>query len=62
MAGTKAGALKAKLKILEKNPNYYKEIGAKGGKNSSGYAFAHGKLDQIETGRKGGSAPRKNRG
>jgi len=34
---------------------------SQGGKNSSGYAFAHGKLDQIETGRKGGSAPHKNR-
>jgi len=61
MSGTSAGALKAKLKILENNPNHYKEIGSTGGKNSKGYGFSHGKLDPVETGRKGGSAPRKNK-
>ena len=32
MAGTKAGGLKAKAANLAKNPNFYKEIGSKGGK------------------------------
>lgn len=31
MAGTKAGGLKAAQKNLAKNPNFYADIGAKGG-------------------------------
>ena len=68
MAGTKAGAAKARQKLIEKFGTveaykaYMRTVASQGGKNSSGYAFAHGKLDQIETGRKGGSAPHKNRG
>lgn len=31
MAQTKAGAAKAKAKLLEKNPNYYIEMAVKGG-------------------------------
>ena len=31
MAGTKAGGDKVKNKMLLKNPNYYREIGRKGG-------------------------------
>lgn len=40
MAGTKAGGLKAREKNLAKNPNFYKEIGAKGGLKSRGGGFA----------------------
>ena len=32
MSGTKQGSAKARAKILAANPNYYTEIGAKGGK------------------------------
>lgn len=31
MAGNKIGGLKAKAKNLEKNPNFYSDIGKKGG-------------------------------
>lgn len=33
MAGTKAGGLKAKLRNLEKDPDFYRNIGRKGGQN-----------------------------
>lgn len=34
MAGTKQGGLKAAAKNLASNPNFYAEIGAKGGRIS----------------------------
>jgi general stress protein YciG len=40
MAGTKAGGLKAAAKNLAKNPNFYAEIGAKGGANGTTGGFA----------------------
>ena len=40
MAGTKAGARKAVAKILQKDPNFYAKIGAKGGKNGHTGGFA----------------------
>lgn len=40
MAGTKAGGLKAKLRNLEKDPDFYKNIGRKGGKNGHTGGFA----------------------
>ena len=40
MAGTKAGGLKAKEKNLKNNPNFYAEIGSKGGKNGHTGGFA----------------------
>lgn len=40
MAGTKIGGLKAKAKNLAKNPNFYAEIGAKGGRNGTTGGFA----------------------
>ena len=40
MAGTKAGALKTKAKNLAKDPDYYKNIGRKGGKASITGGFA----------------------
>lgn len=39
MAGTKAGAQKARDKNLAKNPNYYSEIGTIGGKMSTPGGF-----------------------
>lgn len=56
---TKAGAQKAKAKLLAKDPDYYKKLGQKGGKATSGYAFGHGKVNPSEAGAKGGAAPRK---
>lgn len=40
MAGTKIGGLKAKAKNLAKNPNFYKEIGHRGGSNGTTGGFA----------------------
>lgn len=40
MAGTKAGGLKAKARNLAKDPNFYKKIGAKGGRNGNTGGFA----------------------
>lgn len=41
MAGTKAGGLKAKQRNLEKyGPDFYKRIGAKGGRNGKTGGFA----------------------
>lgn len=40
MSGTKAGGLKAAAKNLANNPNFYKEIGAIGGRNGHTGGFA----------------------
>ena len=40
MAGTRAGGLKAAQKNLQKDPNFYAKIGAKGGRNSHTGGFA----------------------
>jgi general stress protein YciG len=45
---------------LKEDPDYFKRIGKKGGAKTSGYAFAHGRLDPKTTGKKGGR-PRKKR-
>jgi general stress protein YciG len=60
MAGTKEGARKVKEQLLADNPNYYKEIGAKGGaaKVSKGFGKMHPE-DRIEAGRKGGQTSRR---
>jgi general stress protein YciG len=54
MSGNREGGLRAAEKIKARNPSFYVEIGRKGGAASTGYAFAHGKLDPSETGKKGG--------
>lgn len=70
MAGTKAGGLKARDKNLAKNPNFYKDIGAKGGRNGTTGGFAHkGRhlCEEIEgwhhyarcAGKKGGTVSRR---
>lgn len=57
MAATREGGLKAAKKNLAKNPNFYKEIGAKGGsaKTDKPKGFAAMTPEKrIEAGRKGG--------
>ena len=44
ISGTKAGAAKAKIKILAKDPNFFKKIGSIGGKNSNTGGFASDKV------------------
>jgi len=64
MAQTKAGAAKARDKMIEKHGSleayrkFYADIGRKGGKNGTGHKFGHGEVDPREVGRKGGLAPR----
>ena len=59
MAGTKAGGLKAAQKNLQKDPNFYAKIGAKGGKlgRTGGFA-ANPELARI-AGAKGGKISRR---
>lgn len=61
MAGTKLGGLKAKLKNLEKDPDYYKHIGSKGGKAGIGSAkgFASSHELAVRAGSKGGRISRR---
>lgn len=40
MPGTKIGGIKARDKNLARNPNFYREIGAKGGRNGHTGGFA----------------------
>ena len=40
IAGTRTGGLKAKLRNLEKDPDFYKNIGRKGGQNGHTGGFA----------------------
>lgn len=40
MAGNRIGGLKAKAKNLAKDPDFYKKLGAKGGKASTTGGFA----------------------
>lgn len=58
MAGTKEGGAKAKASNLKRNPNFYKELGAKGGKKGKKdgaiKGFAHSHERAVEAGRKGG--------
>lgn len=60
MAGTRAGAAKAKLKIKEKyGEDFYKEIGAMGGKKSrTGGFYANRELAKT-AGAKGGRKSRR---
>ena len=39
-SGTKSGGLKAKLRNLEKDPDFYRNIGRKGGQNGHTGGFA----------------------
>lgn len=61
--GTKEGAKKAKQKLLEKDPDYFKRIGTIGGKNGKGLGyqggFAHPNADPQTAGQKGGRVSRR---
>jgi len=60
MAGTKEGGKKAAAANKAKDPDFYKKIGAKGGKASgTGGFFANRELARS-AGSKGGKARRKN--
>lgn len=59
MAGTKLGGQKAAAKNLAKNPNFYAEIGKKGGENGNTGGFAaNPELARI-AGAKGGRISRR---
>lgn len=42
MAGNRIGGLKAKIKNLERDPDFYKRIGSKGGSNGKGPDYKGG--------------------
>lgn len=42
MSGTRDGGLKAKVRNLAKDPDFYKKIGAKGGSNGKGPGYKGG--------------------
>lgn len=60
MAGNKAGGKKAAAKNIANNPNFYREIGRKGGSKIGilkGFALSHERA--VAAGRKGGSISRR---
>lgn len=59
MAGTKVGGRKAAAKNLARNPNFYKEIGAKGGKNGHTGGFYANRELARKAGAKGGHISRR---
>ena len=59
MSGNVKGGKKGAAKILARDPDFFKKIGAKGGRNSSGYDFAHGKADPSKSGAIGGKAKKR---
>ena len=71
MAGTLAGGAKARDKNLARDPDFYKKIGAKGGRNSDTGGFATKAIGKdgmtgperaSVAGYKGGVISRRNRG
>lgn len=63
MSGTKAGGLKAREKNLERDPDFYKKIGQKGGRNGKGPNYKGGFAANKElakiAGAKGGRKSRR---
>lgn len=59
MAGTKAGGLKAAQKNLQKDPDFYAKIGAKGGRNGHTGGFAANPELARVAGAKGGRISRR---
>ena len=53
MPGNREGGKKAAARNLAKNPNFYREIGAKGGRNGHTGGFAY-KDNATKFGKKGG--------
>ncbi len=59
MAGTIAGGKKAAKKNLENDPDFYKRIGSKGGKNGHTGGFAANRELARIAGRRGGLKSRR---
>lgn len=59
MAGTKAGGIKAAQKNLQKDPDFYAKIGAKGGRNGHTGGFAANPALARVAGAKGGRISRR---
>lgn len=59
MSGTIKGGKQGAAKLLARDPDFFKKIGAKGGRNSSGYEFGHGKVDPAAAGSLGGKAKKR---
>lgn len=59
MAGTKAGGLKAAEKNLKRDPEFYKKIGQKGGRNGHTGGFAANPDLARIAGAKGGRISRR---
>jgi general stress protein YciG len=59
MAGTKQGGQKAAAKNLQRDPNFYAKIGAKGGKNGTTGGFAANPDLARIAGAKGGRISRR---
>lgn len=59
MSGTRAGGMKAAQKNLAKDPDFYKKIGAKGGKASKHGGFAADPVLARQAGQKGGRISRR---
>jgi general stress protein YciG len=55
MGQTAEGRVKARQTLLSRDPDYFKKLGSKGGKNGTGHKFAHGKVDPHLAGQLGGS-------
>lgn len=62
MTGTRTGGLKAAAKNLTSNPDFYKIIGAKGGKNGTTGGFAANPELAAIAGAKGGTISRRGKG
>lgn len=56
MAGTREGGLKARDKLLAKNPDHYKEITARGGRKKVAKGFAMNPELAREAGKKSSKA------
>jgi general stress protein YciG len=54
MGGTQSSAKRFAQKMLEKNPNYFRDLGRVGGTKARGYRFAYGKIDPHDAGKRGG--------
>lgn len=59
MAGTQAGGKKAAQKNLQRDPNFYAKIGAKGGRNGRTGGFAANPALARIAGAKGGRISRR---
>lgn len=59
MSGTAAGGQKTSAKILARDPDHYKKIGAKGGRNGKTGGFAANPELAREAGRLGGLKSRR---